>query len=120
MSHKIISSVFQSLMSSSQGRRGSGSRRRMQAKIEPSDGNESKLPPEYQEVADVVQDMASEPKLSKKAADLVDLFSGAMHAKSQMKLWTNCVRAKRKIGIKKDGSGTIDVSVDRYVPVTGE
>ena len=71
---------------------------------------------EEQEESDTPEDLL---KLSGEAADLADRFSGAMHAKNRVKLWTNCVRAKRKIGIKKDGSGTIDVSVDRYVPVTG-
>ena len=103
-------------MSSSQGKRGF-SWGQMQARIEPVNGSECKLPPEYDEVAE--DGLANEPKLSEKAADLADMFAGVIHTRSQVKLWTTCVRAKRKIGIKKDGSGTIDVSADRYVPVTG-
>ena len=95
-------------------------------------------PPDYEETAlDAVREEDSETeteddvdegngkqsmaaaKLSTNAAAMADAFSNITNLRRYVAKWMDCVPSKRKIGIKKDGSGTIDVSMDRYVPVSG-
>ncbi|XP_063712868.1 uncharacterized protein LOC134840766 isoform X4 [Symsagittifera roscoffensis] len=58
-------------------------------------------------------------KLLGGAADLADKFSNMVNLRRHVQKWASCVPSKRKIGIKKDGSGTVDVPSDRFIPVSG-
>ena len=58
-------------------------------------------------------------KLLGGATDLADKFSNMVNLRRHVQKWASCVPSKRKIGIKKDGSGTVDVPSDRFIPVSG-
>ncbi|XP_075250241.1 uncharacterized protein LOC142342665 isoform X3 [Convolutriloba macropyga] len=91
----------------------------VQQESEPDDENNPSVAEDNE--IDVVQssDLKKGRGLSLGAADLADRFSNVVNLRKHVQKWAECVPAKRKIGIKKDGSGTIDVTTDRFVPVSG-